>query len=76
MASRWHRETKKSEREFAQRLALNITTYWRERKFDIKASIDSPVVIQTLTNKHRAPVFAIRSNIGPYGYPPKKAGAK
>ena len=76
MASRWHRETTKSEREFAERLRVGINGYWRRRGYDVDVWIDAPLTITTINKKHRAPVFAIRSNIGPYGYPPKKAVAK
>jgi len=73
MRSRPRRETARGEREFAEQLRIGIIAYWRKRGYDIEVWIDAPMPITTINNKHRAPVFAIRSNIGPYGYPPKKA---
>jgi len=69
------RPTAKSERQFAERSRDTIYRYWRERGFDIKVLVEPPAVLKDGVKHHRAPVFAIRSNIGPYGYPPKQAAA-
>ena len=70
------RPTTKSEREFSERLAARIKKNWLERGYDICVWVDPPVVLKDGLKHHRAPIFAIRSNIGPYGYPPKKAVAQ
>ena len=76
MASRWHRETVANEHAFAFELRDGIEKFWKQRGFDIVVWVDLPQWANDGGKKHRAPFFPIRSNIGPYGYPPKKAGAK
>ena len=76
MANRSHRETVDNEHAFANELRDEIKKYWQQRGFDIVVWVDLPQWPNDGGKKHRAPFFPIRSNIGPYGYPPKKAVAK
>lgn len=68
-----NRPTVASERHLANKLCISIRNYWLERGYDIIVKADMPEPISEASRKLRAPIFPIRSNIGPYGYPPKRS---
>ena len=70
-----NRATVASERHLANKLCINIREFWREAGYDIKVDADEAETIVEGGRKFRAPVFPIHSNIGPYGYPPKRVAA-
>ena len=70
-----NRVTTNSERIFADKLCNFILQYWLDLGYDIKVWADSPEKIAEGTKHHRVPIFPIRSNISPYGYPPKRVAA-
>ena len=70
-----NRVTTNSERIFADKLCNLIREYWLALGYDIKVWADSPEKIVGGTKHHRVPIFPIRSNISPYGYPPKRVAA-
>ena len=70
-----HRVTTNSERIFADKLCNFIREYWLGLGYDIIVWADPPEKIVEGIKYHRAPIFPIRSNISPYGYPPKRVAA-
>ena len=70
-----NRVTINSERIFADKLCNLIRKYWLGLGYDIKVWVDPPEKIVEGIKFHRAPIFPIRSNIGPYGYPPKRSAS-
>ena len=70
-----HRVTTNSERIFAGKLCNLIREYWLDLGYDIIVWADPPEKIADGIKFHRAPIFPIRSNIDPYGYPPKRVAA-
>lgn len=56
----------------ARRLADRIRSYWEARGYDIKVATRRVANPKQRRNGD-SPVFAIVSNIGPLGFPPKKA---
>ncbi len=70
-----HRITVETERVLAERLCGSIKRYWLELGYDIVVWMDLPIRSRDIADHYRAPIFPIRSNIGPYGYPPKRDAA-
>lgn len=57
----------------AQRLARRIASYWRERGYDgIKTTLEKQTV-EWLDDRENAPIWIVKTNIGPRGYPPRQA---
>jgi len=65
-----HKVTTKTERDFAEQIRQNILLYWKKRGYAIEVWVDLPEKLGGRNN--RLPIFPLRSNIGPTGYPPKK----
>ena len=70
-----HRVTTNSERIFADKLCNFIRQYWLDLGYDIIVWADPPEKIVEGIKHLRTPIFPIRSNISPYGYPPKRVAA-
>ena len=70
-----NRVTTNSERIFADKLCNFIREYWLDLGYDIKVWADPPEKIVEGIKHLRTPIFPIRSNIDPYGYPPKRVAA-
>ena len=68
--------TMQTEQKFAEHLRECILYYWRERDYGIEVGIDLPEkrgIPEGRNRRHHVPVFPIRSNLGPSGFPPKRA---
>ena len=66
------RITVESERLLAEKLCGLIRHHWLGEGYDIVVWMDPPIRSRDIADHYRAPIFPIRSNIGPYGYPPKR----
>jgi hypothetical protein len=62
-----------SEKSLAYDICRSIDSYWHERGYDIRVWVGQPkknTEKNIKENKHRIPIFPIRSNVGLKGYPP------